>query len=68
LLQLFIFLANVAYLALLPMHGNPSAGDAFSNGIMFASNDRVGTAAAGMIMGNISVFCGSINYGIYFWG
>jgi APA family basic amino acid/polyamine antiporter len=49
-------LANVAYLALLPMHGNPSAGDAFSNGIMFASNDRVGTAAAGMIMGNISVF------------
>jgi APA family basic amino acid/polyamine antiporter len=23
---------------------------------MFASNDRVGTAAAGMIMGNISVF------------
>jgi APA family basic amino acid/polyamine antiporter len=24
------------------MHGNPSAGDAFSNGIMFASNDRVG--------------------------
>jgi APA family basic amino acid/polyamine antiporter len=25
-------LANVAYLALLPMHGNPSAGDAFSNG------------------------------------
>ncbi|MFT5252793.1 MAG: APA family basic amino acid/polyamine antiporter [Flavobacteriales bacterium] len=49
-------LANVAYLALLPMHGSPTAADAFSNGIMFASNDRVGAAAAGMIMGNISVF------------
>jgi APA family basic amino acid/polyamine antiporter len=49
-------LANVAYLALLPMHGNPSAPDALSNGIMFASNDRIGAAAAGMIMGNISVF------------
>jgi APA family basic amino acid/polyamine antiporter len=38
------------------MHGSPTAADAFSNGIMFASNDRVGAAAAGMIMGNISVF------------
>ena len=49
-------LANVAYLALLPMQGSPGAETAFENGIMFASNDRVGAAAAGMIMGNVSVF------------
>jgi APA family basic amino acid/polyamine antiporter len=34
-------LANVAYLALLPMQGSPGAETAFENGIMFASNDRV---------------------------
>ena len=49
-------LANLAYLALLPMQGSPGATDVFSSGIMFASNDRVGAAAASMIMGNISVF------------
>ncbi|MBE0390472.1 APA family basic amino acid/polyamine antiporter [Flavobacterium sp. 7E] len=49
-------LANVAYLALLPMQGTPGAATAFDSGIMFASNDRVGAAAAGMIMGNVSVF------------
>jgi APA family basic amino acid/polyamine antiporter len=49
-------LANVAYLALLPMHGTPDAAGIAGNGIMFASNDRVGAAAAGMIMGNGSVF------------
>jgi APA family basic amino acid/polyamine antiporter len=49
-------LANVAYLALLPMQGSPSASDALSNGIMFANNDRVGAAAASMILGNVSVF------------
>ena len=49
-------LANVAYLALLPMQGTAGASTAFENGIMFASNDRVGAAAAGMIMGNVSVF------------
>jgi APA family basic amino acid/polyamine antiporter len=49
-------LANLAYLALLPMHGTPDASGIAGNGIMFASNDRVGAAAAGMIMGNSSVF------------
>jgi APA family basic amino acid/polyamine antiporter len=49
-------LANLAYLALLPMQGIPNAADIASNGIMFASNDRVGAAAASMIMGNVGVF------------
>ncbi|MBC7524273.1 MAG: amino acid permease [Flavobacterium sp.] len=49
-------LANVAYLALLPLHGNPSVGTIAQNGIMFASQDRVGAAAASVIMGNFGVF------------
>jgi APA family basic amino acid/polyamine antiporter len=49
-------LANVAYLALLPMQGVPNSTSVLENGIMFASQDRVGAAAANMIMGNIGVF------------
>ncbi len=48
-------LANVAYLALLPLHGTAD-GSIMQNGIMFASQDRVGAAAASVIMGNIGVF------------
>ncbi len=48
-------LANVAYLALLPLHGSPD-GSITQHGIMFASQDRVGAAAASVIMGNIGVF------------
>lgn len=56
IVTIIYILANLAYLALLPMHGTPDAVDISGNGIMFASNDRVGAAAAGMIMGNSSVF------------
>lgn len=49
-------LANLAYLSLLPMHGTPNSNDVVVNGIMFAYNDRVGAAAASMIMGNTGVF------------
>lgn len=49
-------LANFAYLALLPINGDPAATDAVGKGIMFASEDRVGTAAASMIFGDISVY------------
>jgi APA family basic amino acid/polyamine antiporter len=48
-------LANVAYLALLPLHGTPD-GSITQHGIMFASQDRVGAAAASVIIGNIGVF------------
>lgn len=49
-------LANLAYLSLLPLHGTPNSNEVVVNGIMFASNDRVGAAAASMIMGNTGVF------------
>lgn len=44
--------ANIAYLNLLPLHGDPNATDIVGRGIMFADNDRVGTAAAFQIFGN----------------
>lgn len=49
-------LANITYLALLPLHGDPTATDIAGQGIMFAGGgtDRVGTAAASMIFGSIS--------------
>src|SRR6218665_8484 len=49
-------LANVAYLALLPMKGDPAATDVLGQGIMFPSNDRVGAAAASMIFGDPAAY------------
>lgn len=45
------FLANVAYLLVLPLAGNPEGKDVMSLGIQFAAEDRVGTAAAHLIFG-----------------
>ena len=56
IVTLLYVLANVAYLALLPLKGNPLAHDTFSQGIQFAANDRVGASAATMIFGNIALF------------
>jgi APA family basic amino acid/polyamine antiporter len=55
IVTIIYILANVAYLALLPMNGMPD-GTVVQHGIMFASQNRVGAAAANMIMGNIGVF------------
>jgi basic amino acid/polyamine antiporter, APA family len=46
--------ANFAYLSLLPLHGDPNGTDVLAKGIMFADQDRVGTAAAFQIFGNIA--------------
>ncbi len=44
-------LANLAYLTVLPMHGVAGAGTVLQRGIQYATQDRVGTAAAEMIFG-----------------
>ncbi len=44
-------LANVAYILVLPVIGNPAGSDVVSRGIQFATNDRVATAGAAMIFG-----------------
>lgn len=60
LVTVLYVLANVAYLALLPIQGDPAAADAMGQGIQFAgyangvTNDRVGTAAGSMIFGGLS--------------
>jgi APA family basic amino acid/polyamine antiporter len=47
LIVTFIYLmANVAYMAVLPLKGNPAGIDVTSLGIQFAAEDRIGTAAA----------------------
>jgi APA family basic amino acid/polyamine antiporter len=56
IVTIIYILANIAYIALLPMHGTPDAVTVIDKGIMFASQDRVGAAAASVIMGNIGVF------------
>ena len=48
-------LANVAYLVMLPLTGDPAAPDVLGRGIQFAAEDRVGTAAAQQIFGNPAV-------------
>ena len=45
-------LANIVYLGLLPVKGNPEAIDIVGRGIQFASSDRVGVAAAFQIFGD----------------
>jgi APA family basic amino acid/polyamine antiporter len=47
-------LANMAYLSLLPLVGDANGTTTLSQGIQFAANDRVGTAAATMIFGSIA--------------
>jgi APA family basic amino acid/polyamine antiporter len=52
---LLYFLANVSYFMLLPVDGNPNATDIAGRGIMWAENERVGVAAAGIIFGGAAV-------------
>ncbi len=49
-------LANLAYFMLLPIKGDPAAADVAGQGIMFAQNDRVGTAALFVVFGNVSKY------------
>ncbi|MEP7263379.1 MAG: amino acid permease [Bacteroidota bacterium] len=51
-------LANIAYLSLLPLKGSSTATDVIGQGIQFAGGgtDRVGTAAASMIFGDVAVY------------
>lgn len=48
-------LANVAYLMVLPLQGNPNTTDITASGIQFAAEDRVGTAAAHFFFGDVAV-------------
>jgi basic amino acid/polyamine antiporter, APA family len=47
-------LANIAYVSVLPLYGNPEASDVIGRGIQFAASDRVGVAAASRIFGDMA--------------
>lgn len=47
-------LANIAYLCLLPLQGDPNGADVISRGMQFAEEGRIGSAAATMIFGNVA--------------
>jgi APA family basic amino acid/polyamine antiporter len=54
IVTLLYVLANIAYILVLPLIGTPDGTDVAARGIQFATNDRVGTAAASMIFGDTS--------------
>jgi APA family basic amino acid/polyamine antiporter len=56
IVTIIYILANLAYLALLPIHGSPDGKNAVEQGIMFAFDDRLGSSAASMIVGNAGIF------------
>jgi basic amino acid/polyamine antiporter, APA family len=49
--SLLYFLANVAYLNILPFGGDPNGHDVLARGIQYATQDRVGTAAIEVALG-----------------
>ena len=51
LVSLLYILANVGYLSVLPIHGDPNGATALARGIDHATQDRVGTAAMEVIFG-----------------
>jgi APA family basic amino acid/polyamine antiporter len=53
LVSALYILANVAYLNILPLEGTKDAATVLERGIQFATQDRVGSAAAEMIFGAI---------------
>lgn len=56
IVTLIYILANIVYIHLLPVQGNPEALDVIGRGMQFASSDRVGVAAASRIFGSSAAF------------
>jgi APA family basic amino acid/polyamine antiporter len=55
LVTLLYIMANFAYLSVLPVQGDPSGAGVLERGIQYATQDRVGTAAAEVIFGPAGV-------------
>ncbi len=47
--------ANISYLSVLPLRGSPEGADVMARGIQYATQDRVGTAAAEVLFGPAAV-------------
>src|SRR5688500_8192476 len=55
LVSLLYVVANFSYLSVLPLAGSPDGASVLDRGIQYATQDRVGTAAAEMIFGASAV-------------
>jgi APA family basic amino acid/polyamine antiporter len=53
LVTVFYLLANLAYLCVLPLLGDPNGANAVARGIQYAAADRVGTAAVEVMLGPV---------------
>jgi APA family basic amino acid/polyamine antiporter len=53
LVTLLYVTANISYLTVLPLRGAPEGVDVMARGIQYATQDRVGTAAAEVIFGGV---------------
>jgi APA family basic amino acid/polyamine antiporter len=53
IVMVLYFVANLAYLNVLPLAGSPNAGSVLARGLQFATGDRVGAAVAEAIIGPI---------------
>jgi APA family basic amino acid/polyamine antiporter len=53
LVCLLYVLTNLAYLGIMPLAGDPNGATTYARGIMFASQDRLGSAALQTVLGDI---------------
>ena len=49
-------LANITYLCILPLHGTPNGAGIMQQGIQYAKDERVATAAVSIILGNAATY------------
>jgi APA family basic amino acid/polyamine antiporter len=52
IVSVLYLLTNFIYIKVLPLAGSPDGTDAFSRGIQYATDDRVGTSAMSVLFGN----------------
>jgi len=52
IVTLMYLLANISYMSVLPLTGDPNGATALQRGIQYAAEDRVGTAVAEVIFGS----------------
>lgn len=53
LVCLLYLLTNLAYLGIMPLAGDPNGATTYARGIMFASQDRLGSAALQTVLGDV---------------
>ena len=49
-------LVNITYLLILPLHGSPTGTDVIHQGIQYAKDERVATAAVSVMLGNSATY------------